>query len=145
MGGVKEKVIAAHRAGIRRVILPEKNEKDLLDLPKSVRDAMSVVFVTDVQQVLDAALLPPEAMAEAPSASAGPPPFATGVAELPQPQPRSAGDGGELPLPSGEVPPLEPPRLASPSRSLAVRLSDAGERRLRAVRGASEASERSLE
>ena len=59
IGGVKEKVIAAHRAGLRTVILPARNQKDLRELPESVLEAMNFTFVTEVQQVLDAALLPP--------------------------------------------------------------------------------------
>ncbi len=57
IGGVKEKVLAAYRSGIRTVILPKKNELDLLeDLPKELRDQMHFVFVTDIREVLDAAL-----------------------------------------------------------------------------------------
>jgi ATP-dependent Lon protease len=57
IGGVKEKVLAAYRSGIRTVILPKKNEMDLLeDLPKELRDQMKFVFVTDIPQVLEAAL-----------------------------------------------------------------------------------------
>jgi len=58
VGGIKEKVIAAHRAGLRTVVMPAKNEKDLRDLPASVFRDMNFTFVTDVQQVLDVALLP---------------------------------------------------------------------------------------
>ena len=57
IGGVKEKVLAAYRSGIRTVILPRKNEQDLLeDLPKELRDEMHFVFVTDIREVLEAAL-----------------------------------------------------------------------------------------
>jgi ATP-dependent Lon protease len=59
IGGVKEKVLAAYRSGIRTVILPKKNEADLMeDLPKVLRDQMHFVFATDIRQVLDAALEP---------------------------------------------------------------------------------------
>ena len=59
IGGAKEKVLAAFRSGIRTVILPQKNEQDLAeDLPKELREQMQFVFVTDIKQVLDAALLP---------------------------------------------------------------------------------------
>src|SRR5205085_1681370 len=59
IGGVKEKVLAAYRSGIRTVILPKKNEMDLMeDLPKELRDQMKFVFVTDIRQVLDEALEP---------------------------------------------------------------------------------------
>ena len=59
IGGVKEKVLAAYRSGIRTVILPQKNEQDLLeDLPKELREQMTFVYATDIKQVLDAALEP---------------------------------------------------------------------------------------
>src|SRR5579884_765436 len=57
IGGVKEKVLAAYRSGIRTVILPKKNEIDLMeDLPKELRDQMHFVFVTDIRQVLETAI-----------------------------------------------------------------------------------------
>jgi ATP-dependent Lon protease len=56
IGGVKEKVLAARRAGIRRVILPRANEKDLRDIPEEVRREMSFVFAERVEDVLAAAL-----------------------------------------------------------------------------------------
>ena len=58
VGGIKEKVMAAHRAGITRVILPAQNERDLDDLPPDVREAMEVIFATEMHDVLDAALEP---------------------------------------------------------------------------------------
>lgn len=56
IGGVKEKVLAARRAGMRRVILPKANEKDLRDLPTDVRQQMEFVFAEQVEHVLAAAL-----------------------------------------------------------------------------------------
>ncbi len=57
IGGVKEKVLAAYRSGIRTVILPKKNEQDLMeDLPKELREQMTFVYATDIRQVLGAAL-----------------------------------------------------------------------------------------
>ncbi|MGH2495617.1 MAG: endopeptidase La [Ktedonobacteraceae bacterium] len=57
IGGVKEKVLAAYRSGIRTVILPKKNELDLMeDLPKELRDQMTFVFATDIPQVLETAI-----------------------------------------------------------------------------------------
>ncbi len=56
VGGIKEKVLAAHRAGLKTVILPARNEKDLDDLPPEVRDALKFVLVEQVEQVFDAAL-----------------------------------------------------------------------------------------
>ncbi len=60
IGGVKEKVLAAHRAGIRTVILPEENRKDLEDVPDNVREEMTFHLVSHVDQVRDLALLPAE-------------------------------------------------------------------------------------
>jgi ATP-dependent Lon protease len=56
IGGVKEKVLAAHRAGIRRIILPSRNEADVDDIPEDVRNELQIVFVSGIAEVLDAAL-----------------------------------------------------------------------------------------
>jgi ATP-dependent Lon protease len=56
VGGIKEKVLAAHRAGLKTIILPRRNEPDLDDLPQEVRDSLEFVLVDKVQQVLDNAL-----------------------------------------------------------------------------------------
>ena len=56
IGGVKEKVLAAHRNGLRTVILPKRNEQDLDDVPEEVKKAMKFVFVETVDEVLDSAL-----------------------------------------------------------------------------------------
>lgn len=56
IGGVKEKILAARRAGIRRVILPKGNEKDLYDLPEQVRAETEFVFVERIEDVLAAAV-----------------------------------------------------------------------------------------
>ena len=58
VGGIKEKVLAAHRSGLRTVILPSRNEADLEDLPDDVRELMKFVFVDRVDEVLEAALVP---------------------------------------------------------------------------------------
>jgi len=56
IGGVKEKVLAAHRAGIRRIILPSRNEADVDDIPEDVKKELQIVFVSGIGEVLDAAL-----------------------------------------------------------------------------------------
>jgi ATP-dependent Lon protease len=57
VGGIKEKVLAAHRAGVRTVILPKRNEKNLMeDVPKAVRDAMTFHLVDSVTDAIDHAL-----------------------------------------------------------------------------------------
>jgi ATP-dependent Lon protease len=56
IGGVKEKVLAARRAGIRTVILPERNMNDLEDVPEELRKEMTFVPVERIDQVITAAL-----------------------------------------------------------------------------------------
>jgi ATP-dependent Lon protease len=56
VGGIKEKVLAAHRAGIRRIILPAKNEGDVEDIPEEVRKELEIIFATRISDALDAAL-----------------------------------------------------------------------------------------
>ena len=56
VGGIKEKMIAAHRAGLKTIILPKRNEPDLEDLPAEVRKSLSFVFAESVNDVLDASL-----------------------------------------------------------------------------------------
>ena len=56
IGGVKEKVLAAHRAGVKNIILPKDNEKDLADIPKNVLDTLNVYMVQTMDEVLKIAL-----------------------------------------------------------------------------------------
>ncbi|NUW39244.1 endopeptidase La [Nonomuraea rhodomycinica] len=58
IGGVKQKLLAAHRAGITTVLIPARNEPDLDDVPKEVRDELTIHAVSDVREVLDIALTP---------------------------------------------------------------------------------------
>lgn len=57
IGGVKEKVLAANQFGIKQILLPEKNRRDLEEIPKTVRDKLHFVYVKNVDEVLEAALL----------------------------------------------------------------------------------------
>ncbi|MFH1583974.1 MAG: endopeptidase La [Actinomycetota bacterium] len=56
IGGLKSKILAAQRAGLKIVILPEKNKKDLKDIPKSVKKALDIKFVNNVDEVFDIAI-----------------------------------------------------------------------------------------
>jgi ATP-dependent Lon protease len=58
VGGTKEKVLAAHRAGMSTVIMPRDNEKDLEEIPPQVRRELKFVFVENMDEVLAVALLP---------------------------------------------------------------------------------------
>jgi ATP-dependent Lon protease len=58
IGGVKQKVLAAHRSGVTEVILPRRNEDDIEDVPQRVRDAMTFHIADRVDQVLGWALVP---------------------------------------------------------------------------------------
>jgi ATP-dependent Lon protease len=53
VGGIKEKVLAAHRAGIKRVLLPERNRKDIVDIPDAVRGEMEITFLKKMDEVLE--------------------------------------------------------------------------------------------
>ena len=56
VGGIKEKMLAAHRAGIKRIVLPHRNEKDVVDVPEEIRDEMEIVYAKTVEDVLAAVL-----------------------------------------------------------------------------------------
>jgi len=59
IGGVKEKVLAAHRAGVKNIVLPRDNEKDLADIPKNVLDTLNIYMVQTMDEVLKIALTEP--------------------------------------------------------------------------------------
>jgi ATP-dependent Lon protease len=84
IGGLKEKALAAHRHGIRELVLPKDNEKDLPDIPEIIRKDLKLNFVDSMDEVLKIAL-----ERELPAAPALPPPSTQPVAE------RSAVTGGE--------------------------------------------------
>ncbi len=56
IGGVKEKVIAGHRAGLKKIVLPKDNEKDMEDVPEKVQKDIKFVFVSRIDEVLSQAL-----------------------------------------------------------------------------------------
>jgi ATP-dependent Lon protease len=56
IGGVREKILAAHRAGLKIVLLPEKNAKDLIEVPKKVREDLQLIFVKHMDEVIQVAL-----------------------------------------------------------------------------------------
>jgi ATP-dependent Lon protease len=56
VGGIKEKVLAAHRAGIRRIMMPSRNEADIEDIPDDVRKELNIVFISRISEVMEAAL-----------------------------------------------------------------------------------------
>ncbi len=56
VGGVREKILAAHRSGLKTILLPEKNEKDLVEVPKKVRDDLNIRFVKHMDEVIKIAL-----------------------------------------------------------------------------------------
>lgn len=58
IGGVKEKVLAAHQAGIKRVILPERNRKDKPDIPEEILNDIELIFVSRMEEVIETALEP---------------------------------------------------------------------------------------
>jgi ATP-dependent Lon protease len=74
VGGIKEKVLAAHRAGIRRLTLPERNKADLEEVPKEIFDELEFMFVQRTDQVLENALeTMPQPKPEAPKSAPAPP------------------------------------------------------------------------
>jgi ATP-dependent Lon protease len=91
IGGLKEKVLAAHRAGIKRVIVPERNRADLDEVPKEVQDAIEFCFVQKMDQVLEYALesMPKPIEAKEPDGGAVPP--------AADPRPSSGGEGAKEP------------------------------------------------
>jgi ATP-dependent Lon protease len=63
VGGIKEKILAAHRAGISTFILPAKNDKDLSEIPRRVLREINIVCVNHIDEVLEKVLLAPAAVA----------------------------------------------------------------------------------
>jgi ATP-dependent Lon protease len=84
VGGIKEKLLAAHRAGIKEVLVPARNERDLDDIPKDVREGLKIHLIKRIDEVLPIVLEPPPPSTETPSMP--PPPAA----------PPEGGDGVRL-------------------------------------------------
>ena len=59
IGGLKEKLLAAHRAGIKKVLIPDENKKDLLEIPEVIKKNIEIVPVKNVDEVLKLALTKP--------------------------------------------------------------------------------------
>jgi ATP-dependent Lon protease len=88
IGGLKEKLLAAHRAGIFEAILPRENEKDLADLPENLKSVMKLHFVDQMDEVLALALERPlpEPLPEEANVLAAVPPSGDLATNLPAPQ-----------------------------------------------------------
>ena len=59
IGGLKEKLLAAHRAGIKKVLIPYDNKKDLVEVPKAIQEVIEIIPVKNVDEVLKVALTKP--------------------------------------------------------------------------------------
>ena len=60
VGGIKDKILAAARAGVQSVILPRRNQKDLVEVPAEVTEKLDIRFADNVEEVIEAALEPAE-------------------------------------------------------------------------------------
>jgi len=116
IGGVKEKVLAAYRAGLREVVLPRSNEKDLRDVPDEVRTNMVFTFVGTMDDVFRIALLPATSDAPAPAAVLADHPPLEDAAPSPAAAPLSvpASNGGVR----GPASPLMPAESSGPVDTL---------------------------
>ena len=78
VGGIKEKFLAAHRAGVKRVIMPERNRKDVIDIPEQPRKEIEILFVKRMDELLPLVLteMPKLGLLSAPSSTPAPPPAA---------------------------------------------------------------------
>ena len=98
IGGLKEKLLAAHRAGIKRVIIPDRNVKDLVDVPDEVKDEIEILPVKRMDEVLLLALTdPPE-----------------GLAELVEEERKKIAENGEAAALPAEAPPVGEPQKQPP-------------------------------
>ncbi len=102
VGGVREKVSAAHRAGLKRVLLPAQNESHLHDVPPRVRDALTVIFVRELKDVVREALVPLPAPGAA-LAAAGCDDEATGTGRRDLPDGPTCASSATWPAAANEV------------------------------------------
>jgi len=100
IGGLKSKILAAHLAGAKTIILPRKNEKDLRDIPDEIRKSMKLILVDSMDQVLEAALRrKPKALVTEP------PKVVTGDKPLDQ-EPEKEDRVRRTPFPPSDQPPV---------------------------------------
>jgi len=97
VGGVREKVLAAHRAGIKTVIMPRKNMKDLVDVPKRARGELNIIPVEHVDEVLEHALsaAPKETKVSRPRRKKNPETAAQAAVDGQQPRAEETPSGAE--------------------------------------------------
>jgi len=93
VGGIREKVLAAHRSGLRTILLPTRNQKDLIDVPKRARSELKLIPVEHMDQVLEIAL-------------SGAPKVKKVRPKRAVPSAKATGEGPAKP--SADVPPLRP-------------------------------------
>jgi ATP-dependent Lon protease len=89
VGGIKEKILAAHRAGIRRVVLPERNEKDLVDVPEQARDELDLRFIKRMDEIFPLVLAEGQDTPEPPTPTAKPTTPTPGPTPTPTPTPEA--------------------------------------------------------
>ena len=111
IGGVKEKVLAAYRAGLREVILPKTNEKDLRDVPDEVRANMAFTFAATMDDVFRIALLPAPPSGDTATTTTAP--AAAVLADHPPPAEVAASATPLAPPPAPA--PATPPTVTSPT------------------------------
>jgi len=70
IGGIKEKILAAHRMGLRTIILPRRNEQDTDDVPDEIKKEMELIYVDTVDEVIEAALVPAKKQGKATASKA---------------------------------------------------------------------------
>ena len=70
VGGIKEKMLAAHRAGIKRIVLPERNKKDVVDVPEEIRQEIEIIYVKNVNEAAEHVFIHPVEEEAAPAEAA---------------------------------------------------------------------------